>query len=114
METNGKVEVMKSEMEKERRKLTQSGLLLKGSITEVKFSHGGKGEKRKTYGPYYQWTFKSEGKTVTVNLSANQKKAFMKAIDNNRKTEAVLDKMRELSREILDASTTGVKKRKRE
>lgn len=65
----------------------------------------------RTIGPYYQWTFKRMGKTVTVNLAASQVKTFQKAIDNNRKAENLLTKMRELSRQILDASTVGVKKR---
>ena len=113
MKKQGEIVRLRSEMEKERRKLARAGLLLNGSIAEVKVSRGGKGKER-TYGPYYQWTFKKKGKTVTVNLSASQKKAFMKAIDNNRKVENALDRMRALSREILDASTKGVKKRKRE
>lgn len=69
--------------------------------------------KTKTIGPYYQWTFKRNAKTVTVNLSAQQYKQFQKAIDNNRKAEEVLAQMRELSLQILNATTQGVAKRNR-
>lgn len=67
----------------------------------------------KTIGPYYQWTFKRNAKTVTVNLSAAQVKPFQRAIDNNHKLETLLTQMRELSCQMLEATTQGVKKRKR-
>lgn len=69
--------------------------------------------KTKTIGPYYQWTFKRNAKTVTVNLSPQQHKQFQKAIDNNRKAEDLLAQMRELSLDFLNATTQGVAKRNR-
>jgi hypothetical protein len=77
-----------------------------------------KGEKDKkqkpgrTYGPYYQWTFKREGKTITVNLTKEQAKLYQRAIDNNREMEETLKEMRVLSEKILEAQTEGVKRRK--
>ena len=68
--------------------------------------------REKTYGPYYQWTFKRTGKTVTVNLTASQAKTYQRAIDNHRKMEKTLEEMRTLSLEILEAKTQGVRKRK--
>ena len=49
---------------------------------------------------------------VMVNLSASQVEEFQKAIDNNKKIEAVMEDVRNLSREILDLSTQGVIRRK--
>ena len=94
--------------------LSATGLILQGTITErtiTKKKSGGKGET-KTIGPYYQWTFKREGKTATVNLSKAQIKRFQKAIDANKKVEGILKELRELSREILEATTKGVERRK--
>jgi hypothetical protein len=68
--------------------------------------------KKKTYGPYYQWTFKHNGKTITVNLSPSQARTYQKAISNHRKVKNLLKEMRALSREFLEATTKGVKKRK--
>ncbi|MBW2675640.1 MAG: hypothetical protein JRD89_19905 [Deltaproteobacteria bacterium] len=62
-------------------------------------------------GPYYQWTFKERGKTVTVNLSASQAKVYQKAIDEQRKAGKLLAEMRTLSRQFLEATTRGVKRR---
>ena len=93
--------------------LGATGLILQGTITErtIQKRESGVRDKMKTLGPYYQWTFKREGKTVTINLSKVQTKHFQKAMDANRKAEAILKKMREISREILEASTKGVVRR---
>jgi len=66
----------------------------------------------KTLGPYYQWTFKEVGKTVTVNLSRAQLKPWQRAIREQRKLERLLDTMRQLSRDFLEATIPGVKKRR--
>ncbi|MGA9751134.1 MAG: DUF6788 family protein [Acidobacteriota bacterium] len=96
-------------------KLSATGLILQGTITERvitrKASKGKKEEQR--YGPYYQWTYKSAGTTVTANLTAKQAKLFGKAIENNRKAEAILSEMRALSRQLCEAAAEGVKKRTR-
>ena len=68
--------------------------------------------KQKKYGPYYQWTRKRRGKTVTVNLTASQAKVYQRAIDNHRKMEKIMQEMRALSLQICENSTEGVKKRK--
>jgi hypothetical protein len=95
-------------------RLATLGPIVQGTITERTITK--KDPKNpaaiRTIGPYYQWTFKSNGKTVTVNLSASQVKLFQRAIDTNKKVENLLTQMRELSRQILEASSEGVKRRK--
>lgn len=95
-------------------RLAKTGLVLQGTITErvvVRDDPHTPGKQR-TYGPYFQWTFKRKGKTVTVNLTASQAKTYQRAIDTHRKMENTLEEMRTLSLEILEAKTQGVKKRK--
>jgi hypothetical protein len=94
-------------------RLAKAGLLLQGNITERTITREDPKDPDhpKTIGPYYQWTFKRNAKTVTINLSAAQVKPFQKAIDNNRRIEALLTEMRELSRQILDATTKSVQRR---
>ena len=73
--------------------------MLHSTITEriiVRDSPDGDG-KKKEYGPYYQWTWKRAGKTVTVNLSASQAKVYQKAIEEHRKMEGLLDQLRAAS-----------------
>lgn len=90
------------------------GFVLQGTITERTIERPARAgpHRRKDYGPYYQWTWKQEGKTVTVNLSASQARVFQRAIDNHRKLTALVGEMRTLSRQILEATTVGVKKRR--
>ncbi len=95
-------------------RLAKAGLLLQGTINErtiVREDPTTPG-KKKTYGPYYQWTRKHHGKTVTVNLTASQARAYQRAIDNRRKTERLLRQMTALAEQILDATTVSVTRRK--
>ena len=91
-------------------KLSKTGLILQGTITERSIEAGD--DKEKVYGPYYQWTRKIRQKTVTVNLSRSQAKAYQKAIENNKRVEKIIKEMRSLSLQICEATTDGVKKRK--
>lgn len=95
-------------------RLSKLGFVLQGTITERSIVRADPQApaKEKTYGPYYQWTFKRTGKTVTVNLTASQAKTYQRAIDTHRKMEQTLDEMRTLSLEILETKTQGVRKRK--
>jgi uncharacterized iron-regulated protein len=95
--------------------LAQVGLIALGTITPrliIKSDPEDK-TKRKTYGPYYQWTYKQQGKTVTVNLTRSQTREFQKAINNQRKLERIVAKMLALSKTILQSTTEGVAKRMR-
>jgi hypothetical protein len=95
-------------------RLGRVGLVLQGTITKRTImrddpANPGNG---KTYGPYYQWTRKQRGRTITVNLTASQAKTYQKAIDNHRTMEKIIKEMRALSLQICEATTKGVKKRK--
>lgn len=95
-------------------RLAKLGPVLQGTITERTMVRGDpeRPGKEKTYGPYYQWTFKRAAKTVTVNLSRSQAKTYQRAIDNHRKLEVITQEMRALSLTILEEKTQGVKRRK--
>ena len=96
-------------------RLAKLGLVLQGTITPRTIVRGDPQEPggQTSYGPYYQWTYKRQGKTVTVNLSATQAKLYQRAIDEHRKLETLLEDIRITSLQILEATTHGVRKRKR-
>ena len=100
--------------ERVRARVGKIGLVLQGTITERTITRPNpvQRDQQNTYGPYYQWTRKHEGKTVTVNLTASQARAFQRAIDNHRKLVELLREMRALSWQILEATTAGVKRHK--
>lgn len=106
---------LKKRYERLAARLAKLGPIVQGTITERTITKEDPREpaRPKTIGPYYQWTFKRNAKTVTVNLSRSQVKPFQKAIDNNRTLQTFLTQMRELSRHILDATTQGVRRRNR-
>jgi len=97
-----------------RRHLAQTGWLLQGTITErtIRREDPERPARHKDYGPYYQWTWKREGKTVTVNLTPRQAQAYREAIGSHQGLEKTLQEMRSLSRKILEATLPGVKKRR--
>ena len=94
-------------------RIGKSGWILLGTIHERRIPRPQtRATPMNSYGPYYQWTFRQKGRTVTVNLSASQVDAFRRAIERQRTLEAILSEMRSLSRSYLEATTRGVPKRK--
>ena len=108
------IESMQKRYTKLTTRLSKLGLVLQGTITQrtIVRPDPKAPKKQKNYGPYYQWTFKRAGKTVTVNLTATQAKTYQQAINNHRKMEDIVEQMRTISLQILEAKTQGVKRRK--
>jgi hypothetical protein len=115
MGTSKEVRSLQQQYRRLKQEVAQTGLIALGTITPRTIIRPDPNDKRrkKTYGPYYQWTYKMQGKTVTVNLTKDQAVEFQKAIDNQRRLEAILSKMLELSRTILQSTTVGVPRRPR-
>ena len=114
MATDSPVKSLRAQYQRLAGKLARLGLIAQGTITEriIEIEDKRHPGETKSYGPYYQWTFKENGKTVTVNLSKAQAGSFRLAIENQRRMEGILAEMRALSLSILQNSTKGVKKRK--
>lgn len=53
------------------------------------------------HGPYFEWTYKVNGKTVNVKLSAEAAPLYKAATKQQRKLKAVLAKLERLSRTAL-------------
>ena len=106
---------MQNQYRRLKEEVVRIGLIALGTITPRLITRPDPEDKRrkKTYGPYYQWTYKLQGKTVTVNLTKEQAVEFRKAIDNQRRLEAILSEMLALSRTILQNTTVGVRRRLR-
>ncbi|MGH3695100.1 MAG: DUF6788 family protein [Pseudonocardiaceae bacterium] len=49
------------------------------------------------HGPYYQWTTKVDGKTVTRRLSEHQARLYQEWITNDRQLRALIAQMREIA-----------------
>ena len=92
-------------------RLARADWILLGTIHERRIPAPSPSRRPRTYGPYFQWTFKRQARTITVNLSAAQVRPFARAIEQQRRVEKLLEAMRDLSRQFLDATTEGVRKR---
>ena len=58
-------------------------------------------EPSKRHGPYYEWTYKAGGKTVTVRLSPKTAPFFQAAARQYRKLKTILNRLEKLSRQAL-------------
>ena len=88
------------------------GYILQGSVVRRKLKRR-VGTVLKTYGPYYLWTRKIKGRTVSVALTDEQARIIRQAINRNREMEERLDRLRSLSEQIISAISPCVAKRKR-
>ena len=97
------IQKLQQRYERLKAEITHIGLIQVGTITkrvdrrDSPTSPGGK----RDYGPYYQWTFKRSGKTVTKNLTKYQAKEYGKAIANYRNLQKNIIEMRKISLKIL-------------
>ena len=87
-----------------RARLEQIGWVALGSVLERKLPGQG--------GPRYQWSRRVEGKTVTVALSAPQFAWLKRAIANQRKAEALLGQMHQLTLEYMWKHLPSTSRRK--
>lgn len=103
-----KLKTWEKDFNKHLSKLSSLPWIVQGSVVEIAPPPGAPRAK-----PRYIWTRKVNQKTVTVSLSKAQYKAFMKAIESNRKVEDTLKDLRNVSQTVLLESLPGVQKRRR-
>ncbi|MFT4215856.1 MAG: hypothetical protein QM619_01540 [Micropruina sp.] len=54
------------------------------------------------HGPYWQWTAKVDGKTVTRRLTQTEAELYQQWIDNDRQLRAITAQMREVAAQATD------------
>jgi len=84
------------------RRLAEAGYALPGTLIERamrcgKPNCGCKGDPPRLHGPYYQWTRKVDGKTVTVNLTDDQVARYGPWFANARALRGALNELEQLS-----------------
>jgi hypothetical protein len=88
-----------------RAELAEVGYLLQGSVTERRIPCGKKScactaDVDAWHGPYIQWSLRKRGRTVSTYLSPEQAALCREWIDNSRKLEKIIIRMRKLSLRI--------------
>lgn len=82
--------------------LEEVGFILQGSVTE-RWKKCGKAACRchndpdEWHGPYYQWSWKTDGRTSSVSLTLEQAALCRQWVNNNRKLERIIKRLRALS-----------------
>ena len=109
--SSSSIRSLQSRYERYARSLPSIGPICIGTVIKRKDVRQ-RAAQTKTYGPYYLWTRKINGKTLSVALSQEQYAELKRAIANQRKLEKTLAKMHHLTQQIIFATKLGVKKRK--
>ena len=89
-----------------RQELLQLEYFLKGTVLKrmMKCGHPNCACQRdasRRHGPYFEWTYKLNGKTVNVKLSPQAAPLYEAATKQHRKLKAALARMERLSRTAL-------------
>lgn len=97
--------------QKVKTRLTEVGFTCEGSLTELYTSCGNPNcrcaDPDQRHGPYWQLTWKEAGKTVTRRLSAEDAALYREWIANRRQLDALLEQMRDLSRQATEQILTS-------
>lgn len=64
-------------------------------------------EPDRQHGPYYHWTRKVKGKTVSVTLTKEEAEIYRRAITNSRKLTRVVRTMQQISKRALAIEAGG-------
>ncbi len=95
---------LRARFEKRARELHEIGFLIKGSLLERFKQCSSKGcachdDPPRLHGPYWQWTSKVKGKTVTRILSLEQVSRYRAWMDNAKCVDEIVQELRDLSTE---------------
>jgi hypothetical protein len=86
--------------------LAQLPFFCKGTVLERRMKCGQPQcachrDPRRRHGPYWEWTYKAQGKTVNVRLSPEAAPFYQAATRQYRQLKSTLGKMERLSRTAL-------------
>jgi len=105
---------LRARMYEKARQLPELGFLLKGSLLQrfKRCSSAGcacHDDPPRLHGPYWQWTAKVDGKTVTRVLSEDQVERYRTWMDNGQQFEQIAKELFELSTQA-DAVLRGLER----
>jgi hypothetical protein len=96
--------------------LAQIGYFAKGTVLTRRMKCGKPQcachtQPTKRHGPYYEWTYKAQGKTVNVRLSKQAASLYRDAAKQYRKLKRILSRLEKLSRQALAKSAQQLARR---
>lgn len=99
--------------EKLKREVLQLGYVRPGSLARRFMPCGNPrcrcmGNPPKLHGPYYQWTYRVNGKTKTVRLTQEQARLCQKWSQNHRLLRSLVRKMEQISLKTTDRTLGAI------
>lgn len=90
-----------------RKQLLEVGLIASGSLIQRYTVCANTGchchhDPPQRHGPYWQYTRKVDGKTVTARLTSQQSTSYREWIDNRRQLDQIIAEMDQLSQQVRD------------
>lgn len=101
------IEKLEKEYAELQHQLTHIGFICSGSVMSLyrkcgKHNCGCNKNESMQHGPYHIWTRKEKGKTVTRSLSERQAGCCSEYIQNLRRMESIIERMKEISAQVLE------------
>ncbi len=98
-------------------RIARQGKVLPGSITERQTYCGHAGcacqdRPPRPHGPYWQWTRKVAGKTVTRRLSAEQAANYERWIENDRRIRELVGRLETIAITSIEAARPAERARR--
>jgi hypothetical protein len=89
-----------------KQELNQLGYFCKGTVLKRMMKCGKarcacRQDPSKRHGPYFEWTYKAQGKTVNVKLAPEALPLYKAAAQQYRKLKSILTRLERLSRTAL-------------
>jgi hypothetical protein len=98
---------LQAQLDRCRRELSEIGIGVLGTVSERFMACGNPGcrcqaDPPQLHGPYYNWTTKVEGKTMTRRVQPEDVEEFRGWIAEGQRLRALVQRWRELSLEAID------------
>jgi len=96
------LERYEKDYEELKEEIAEVGYVVLGSVAERRMTCGNSAcachvDPKARHGPYYQWSWKEAGRTVSCYLDQDRAKLCRRWIANSRRLERILKRMRTLS-----------------
>ncbi len=110
-----KAEQDQQRYEEFKRRIANLGFVRRGSVVKRFMPCGKAGcccqaTPPQLHGPYYQWTRKVRGKTLTLRLTEKEARLFAEWIANGRQLDGIIAKMESVSLRATDRLRKRVQK----
>lgn len=101
-----RLQSLEQKYENVKKEIQNLGYIISGTIIKRQYRCGKQTcrccqDPTRLHGPYYHWTRKIKGKTVSINLDKKTAESLSEYIQNNRKLRELIDSLHHISGEMV-------------